>query len=80
MTVLGQLEGDDPWRRSSWAVQACSGLRLCRDTALVTTAQVLTTSCDLLSHLVEDGGVLCRMRLFMLWGLFVWWCVLRPVT
>jgi hypothetical protein len=26
-----------------------------------------------------DGGVLCRVRLFLFWGLFMWWCPLRPV-
>jgi hypothetical protein len=34
---------------------------------LVTTTQVLATCFGLLSHVVEDGGVLCRVRLFLLW-------------
>jgi hypothetical protein len=76
---LGSWRGTAPWWRSSRAVQTCSGLRLRRDTVLVTTVRVLAASCDLFSHLVEDGGVLCRVRLFMFWGLFVWWCVLRPI-
>jgi hypothetical protein len=33
----------------------------------------------LLSHVVVVGGVLCRVRLFLFMGLFVWWCVVRPV-
>jgi hypothetical protein len=56
---LDSWRGTAPWWRSSGAVQTCSGLRLRRDAALVTTAQVLAASCDLLSHLVEDGGVCC---------------------
>jgi hypothetical protein len=31
---------------------------------LVTTAQVSAACFGLLSHVVEDGGVLCRVRLF----------------
>jgi hypothetical protein len=46
------------------------------DTALVTTTQVLAACFDLLSQVVEDGGVLCWVCLFLS-GLFVWWCPLR---
>jgi hypothetical protein len=56
---LDRWRGMTPWWRSSGAVQTCSRLWLRRDAALVMTAQVLAASCDLLSHLVEDGGVLC---------------------
>jgi hypothetical protein len=36
----------------------------------------------LLQSLLPFGcscGVLCRVRLFLFMGLFVWWCVLRPI-
>jgi hypothetical protein len=35
------------------------------DTALVTTTQVLAACFDLLSQVVEDGGVLCWVCLFL---------------
>jgi hypothetical protein len=43
-----------------------------RGTTLVTTAQVSAACFGLISHVVEDGGVLCRVCLFLFWGLFVW--------
>jgi hypothetical protein len=50
-----------------------------RGTTSVTTAQVSAACFGLLSHVVVAGGVLCWVRLFLFLGLFVWWCVLRPV-
>jgi hypothetical protein len=47
------------------AGRACNKLRLWRDTALATMAHELVACFDLLSHVVEDGGVLCRVRLFL---------------
>jgi hypothetical protein len=64
-----------PWWRSSGAVRACSVLRLWGDTALVTMAQAWAACFDLLSHLVEDGGVWCVCVCFVL-GFVVWWCSL----
>jgi hypothetical protein len=68
-----------PRWRSSGVVRACSGLRLRRDTSLVTTAQVSAACLDLLSHVVEDGGVFVSGAFVSVMGLFVWWCLLRPV-
>jgi hypothetical protein len=51
-----------------------------RGTTSVTTAQVSAACYGLLSHMGVDGGVLCRMRLFLFMGLFMWWCVLLPLV
>jgi hypothetical protein len=68
-----QLEGDSPMvEELRGAVWTCSGLRLCRDTALVTMAQVLVACFDFLSHLVVIGGVSVQ-------DLFVWWCPFRHI-
>jgi hypothetical protein len=67
------------WWRSSggrWSLQRVAPWR---GTSLVTTAQVSVACFGLLSHVVEDGGVLCRVCLFLFRGLFVWWCMLRLV-
>jgi hypothetical protein len=63
--VYLQPEDDNPSWRSSGVVWACSGLRLRRDTALVTRAQVSAACFDLLSHLAEFGGVFCWVHLFL---------------
>jgi hypothetical protein len=65
-SCLCSLRGTFPWWRSSGG---CSGLQrvaLRRGTSLVTTAQGSAAYLVLLSHVVEDGGVLCRVRLFCL--------------
>jgi hypothetical protein len=38
---------------------------------LVMTAQVSAACFGLLAHVVVDGGLLCRVHLFLFWGLFV---------
>jgi hypothetical protein len=80
MFVDVQLEDETvPWWRSSegcWFLQRVAPR--C-GTASATTVQVSAACFGLLSHVVGVGGVLCRVRLFIFMGLFVWWCVLRPV-
>jgi hypothetical protein len=68
-----------PWWRSFGGCWCLHWVVPRRGTALVTTAQVSAACYGLLSHMGVDGGVLCRVRLFLFMGLFVCWCVLRPV-
>jgi hypothetical protein len=73
------FEGDSPMvEELRRAVRACSGLRFCRGTSLVTTAQLSTTCFVLLSRVVGGGGVVCRVCLFLFGSLSVW-CSLRRV-
>jgi hypothetical protein len=51
--------------------RVCSGLRLRRDTTLVTTAQTSAAFFDLLSQMVGDG-VCCRGCVCFVQSLFVW--------
>jgi hypothetical protein len=50
-----------------------------RGTTLVMTTQVSVICFGLLSYVVKDGDVLCRVCLFVFRGLFVWWCMLLPI-
>jgi hypothetical protein len=73
------LRATVPWWRSPegrWFLQRVATRR---GTASATTAQVSAACFGLLSHVVGVGGVLCRVCLFLFVGLFVWWCVLRPI-
>jgi hypothetical protein len=65
------------WRRSRgrWSLQQVAPRR---GTTLVMTTQESAICFGLLSHVVEDGDVLCRVCLFVFRGLFVWW-MFRPV-
>jgi hypothetical protein len=66
-----------PWWRSSRGRLSLQRVLPRRVTALVTTAQVSAACFSLLSHVVEDGGVLWRVHFFLFWCLFMWWCLLR---
>jgi hypothetical protein len=75
---LCSLKISVPWWRSSGDIGACSGLRSTWHIVVDDGAGV-DSLLRFLSHMVAVGGVLCRVHLFLLWGLFVWWCMLRAV-
>jgi hypothetical protein len=54
-----------PWWRSSGGRLSLQRVAPRRGTTLVTTAQVSAACFGLLSRVVEDGGVLCRVCLFV---------------
>jgi hypothetical protein len=60
-SCMCSLSVTGPWWRSSGGHLSLQRVAPRRDTALVTTTQVSAACFGLLSHVIEDGGVLCRV-------------------